>query len=523
VAVEAGREITMPVTVDGLTNGTTYTFIVTANNASGSSSNSIASNAVTPGTASSSVPSQPTNVQVTVLGSRTCSVNFVAPVSNGGSPISRYTVKATAVGGSAADTVTAAAYFAPVTVSGLVDGKVYTFTVTASNATGVGLASAPSAAITVCTVPSAPRAVTASSADAGAISITFQPPFSDGGAAITQYTVIARNIIQEVVSTINTSTTSVLFPNLPEGTSYTFTVTATNAAGASLESGASNTAMPDSTPGLPRNVIATVSAVGAVNLTFDRPLSGGGYPITSYNISWSSGNLTIKPDILSTTITALVIGQTYTFTVKAVNSKGIGPGSNSNQIVIANLPSPPQNVSATVVGPTVRIDFAPSASDGGSPLTQFGVVRAGFFDQVFISASSRSIVLDTIPSGQAFAYNVFAYNAAGSSSAATTNTVTITEPLPVPSAPIPLLPRYSRSLKQVVVEFLVPRSSGGSAISQYRLWYTSGSFTSQTITVPQVQPVTFFNPPEDAQIYVQAQNRQGWGDIGVAAAMQINA
>jgi hypothetical protein len=93
------------------------------------------------------VPGAPTNVSATG-GDGSASVSWTAP-SSGGSPITSYTV--TPYVGSTAQAATTVNGTPPVTnatVTGLTNGTVYTFTVTASNALGAGPTSAPSNSVT---------------------------------------------------------------------------------------------------------------------------------------------------------------------------------------------------------------------------------------------------------------------------------------------------------------------------------------------------------------------------------------
>jgi phosphatidylethanolamine-binding protein (PEBP) family uncharacterized protein len=83
------------------------------------------------------VPSAPTGVSATA-GDGSASMAFSAPASDGGATITGYTARCTL--GAAAVTASAAA--SPVVVSGLVNGSVYSCTVSASNTQGSGAASA---------------------------------------------------------------------------------------------------------------------------------------------------------------------------------------------------------------------------------------------------------------------------------------------------------------------------------------------------------------------------------------------
>ena len=122
--------------ITGLTNGTPYSFTVTAHNVIGAGAASAASNTVIPVT----VPDPPTAVTA-VASPESASVTFT-PGFDGGHAITSYTV--TSIPGG----ITASGASSPIVVAGLTDATAYTFTVTATSSVGTSLASAPSNSVT---------------------------------------------------------------------------------------------------------------------------------------------------------------------------------------------------------------------------------------------------------------------------------------------------------------------------------------------------------------------------------------
>lgn len=130
-----GTSASSPITVSGLTNGTAYTFTVTATNSVGAGSASAASNSVTPST----VPGTPT-IGTAVAGNASATVAFT-PGSTGGASVT-YTATSSPSG------LTGSGSASPVTVSGLTNGTGYTFTVVATNINGSSSASSASNSVT---------------------------------------------------------------------------------------------------------------------------------------------------------------------------------------------------------------------------------------------------------------------------------------------------------------------------------------------------------------------------------------
>lgn len=125
---------TSPITVTGLTNGSSYTFVVRGINSAGTGACSARSAVAIPST----VPNAPTIGTATGSGCTAAVVTFTGSTCNGGNTITGYTVTSTP--GSYTGTGTSS----PITVSGLNSNCSYTFKVKAQNANGFGPCSSAS-------------------------------------------------------------------------------------------------------------------------------------------------------------------------------------------------------------------------------------------------------------------------------------------------------------------------------------------------------------------------------------------
>ena len=280
---------------------------------------------------SATVPGVPTGVGATA-GNAQATVTFTAPASNGGSAITSYTVT------SSPGNISKTGKSCSITLTGLKNGTTYTFTVTATNKVGTGLASNPSNSVTPegPTVPGAPTVVSATAGNAQA-TVTFTAPASNGGSAITSYTVTSSpgNISKTGKSC------SITLTGLKNGTTYTFTVTATNKVGAGLASSPSNSVTPTgpTVPDAPTGVSASAGNAQAT-VTFTPPAWNGGSTITGYTVTSSPGGISKTGKSSPITVVGLANGTDYTFTVTAINKVGAGQ------------PSDPSN-DVTPVGPSV--------------------------------------------------------------------------------------------------------------------------------------------------------------------------
>jgi fibronectin type 3 domain-containing protein len=202
----------------------------------------------------------PTRVFATA-GDARATVTWVAPASNGGSPITSYTVSS-----SVADEPTCTWSSGPLTctITGLTNGVSYYFKVTAKNNSGSGPPSNPSNVVTPTGEPPPPTAVSATAGDQQA-TVTCSPPVSNGGAAITSYTATAS----PGGAHASAPSCPITVTGLSDGTTYTFTVTATSSLGTSGPSGPSNnvTLVDNQPPSAPSGLAGALSH-GALTLSW---------------------------------------------------------------------------------------------------------------------------------------------------------------------------------------------------------------------------------------------------------------
>jgi Fibronectin type III domain len=251
------------------------------------------------------------------------------PPSDGGSAITGYTVTSTPGG------LKAMATASPAVVTGLTNGVGYTFTVHATNSVGDGPESDASSQVTptaAATRPGAPTIVSATPGN-GQVTVSWTPPLSEGGSAITGYTVTSTPGGLKAMATASPAVVT----GLTNGISYTFTVHATNSVGDGPESEASGQVTPTSgetPPGAP-TIVSVTAGNAQVTVAWSRPTSDGGSAITRYTVTASPGGKQATVDAPSTevTVTGLTNGTPYTFKVHATNAVGDGPPSDASEAV----------------------------------------------------------------------------------------------------------------------------------------------------------------------------------------------
>ena len=407
--------------VTGLSNGTGYTFTVAAMNSVGFGSESTASSLITPAAA----PGAPTAV-IATAGNGQVSLAWTAPVSNGGAPITSYSVTPF-IGTSAQTPVGTGSNGTTYTLTGLTNGTAYTFRVAAINSVGTGSLSSASNAATPATVPDAPSTVVATAGNAQ-VSLAWTAPVGNGGSAITSYS-ITPFIGAGAQSAIPTGSAAVGYTvtGLSNGTAYTFTVSAINSIGTGTASSASNSATPATVPGAPTAVIATAGNA-QVSLTWTAPVSNGGSAIASYSVTPFVGTTAQTPVGTGSTgttytVTSLTNGTAYTFKVAATNSVGTGAlSSATNAATPATVPGAPSAVMATAGDAQVSLTWTAPAGNGGAAITSYSITPfIGTAAQAVIPTGSAAngFTVTGLSNGTPYTFTVAATNSTGTGSAST--------------------------------------------------------------------------------------------------------
>lgn len=411
----------------------------------------------------------------------------------------------------------------------------------------------------VMTVPDAPEKPVAST-EGNTATVTWEAP-GDGGSAITGYTVQLVGGEQLLVKEVPADVTEVVFEGVPAGT-YTATVTAVNAIGASPASPSSDeitisgSTDPEATaPEAPAAPAATADGT-AVTVEWTPPADGGS-AITGYRVELAGGETPVVRETAadSTTVTFGVLKPgTYTATVVAINAVGESDKSApSDEVTVAAVPDPgpevtvpeaPAAPTAEVNGSTVSVAWAAPA-DGGSPITGYTVTLIGTTSDPIvqqIDAVDTTASFVRVPDGR-YTATVAATNAKGVSETSSASAEIVVkadgdgtpgdEPgdqaTPVPDSELTDASRGGIDVPEAATpgQQITVKVGASHAGTQVRVWLHSTPTLLGTVTLDTAGNTVVTIPADaslgDHKIVVQALNGSliGWDAIKIDTADQI--
>jgi titin len=485
-----GTSTNLSTIVTGLNPGVTYLFRVKAVNAVGSSTTTATVTTTTP----VDVPTAPRTL-VATSGNGLVNLTWTAPAGNGGGAISDYEIDISTNDGltwtQLSDSVSTTASYS---VTGLNAGQTYRFRVRAVNSGGVSTNSNEASAV-VLDIPSAVQSLTVSATGIGQLSVSWSAPASNGGSAITDYVVEGSANGGANWLTVNdgvSTTTSAVLSGLSNGTTYQVRVRAKNAIG----EGINPTIASATTWNAPTNVVLT-TGVKQLGVTWSAPTQSGGNTITDYLVEFSSdagSTWTVFADgisgSLSATITGLADDTLYAVRVRAVNTAGNSPYSQTASETTAAVPAAPTNVQLTTGVKSLAVSWTAPAANG-SAITDYVVEYssdAGSTWNVFNDAVSDtpSANITGLADDTAYLVRVSAVNAVGTgatSASASGSTAA------VPGAPTNLM-LSAISFDEVSVTWSAPASNGGDPVNSYEVevstngdpWILAATVNGSTFT-----------------------------------------
>ena len=498
-----------PLSLSGLTNGTTYSIGLRAKNTFGTGPASSTSSG-TPRT----TPSAP---RLTSIGSATSGLEvFFDAGADGGSVITNYKY-ATSVDGTtysgynAFDPIDTTS---PVLIGGLSAGTYYVKLMAVSSA-GDGTESNALVGSTSSS-PGAPTLSTLTAGD-GAIDVNFTAG-SNGGSAITNY----KYQLSTDGTTYGTatalspadSTSPVTITGLTNGTRYHVKLIAVNALG---DSTASNvlSEVPASLPAAPTLTDATTA--GSDNITFTAGPTGGA-SISNYEYSLNDGATwtALSPTDATSPLTIPIVSTSAAqrVQIRAVNSVGSGPSSNA--LVPRSTPAAPTIASITEGDGYLDVDFT-EGSNGGGVVTNIEYSVDGGTNWITpISADAISpIRISGLTNGVTYSVAIRAVNSLGSG-AASSSTSASSKGSPL----APTLTSITPSDGTLTVSF-TGASANGSPITNYQYSTDGGSswVTPSPAVVASPLVITGLTNGTAYSVQIRAVNAVGIGRASETTAV----
>ncbi|MFG3702482.1 fibronectin type III domain-containing protein [Micromonospora sp. NPDC047620] len=271
-------------------------------------------------------------------------------------------------------------------------------------------------------------------------------------------------------------------------------------------------------PGAPRSV--TAAAGNAQARVSWRPAPTNGAEITRYVVEGAGQRVQVGANQRAVEIKGLTNGETYRFSVHAVNAKGDGPARTSNPVTpTAAVPDPPASVTAQERPDGTVLVRWPAANGQGNTIAKY-VVTATSAGTNAPAGESRKTEL-VVPAGELeygtqYAFTVVAVNDRGAGSAASPVSNTVV-PYAAPDRPADLRATTVADRPGTVAVQWSPAGANGRPVTKY-LVDVGGRTSEVTDTRATVDGL---GNGQNVTVKVRAVNEAGPGPEATATARTV--
>ena len=422
----------------------------------------------------------------------------------------------------------------------LIVGDTYWYTLRAINPSGNGEWSETSSAVINPDLPSAPRRFVGDAQSTGVVLSWLAPADTGLGGDITGYNIWRwyNDVWTEIV--VDTGNTNLVYTDtatLVLGKTYWYTIRATNGSGNGEWAETTGAVINPSLPSAPRRLVGDAQSSGVV-LAWLAPVDEGlGGDITGYNIWRWHANVwteivadTSNTDTEYTDTTNLTVGDTYWYTLRAINAEGGGEWAETTGVVInPSLPSAPRRLIVSEGTTGIVLNWLVPIDTGlGGVITGYNIWRwdevGGWLEIVDDTASTALTYIDTSTLDEGWHhYAVRAINASGEGEWSETSGVTTATNVPGPPQSLFAIDTASG----IELSWTAPADDGGTPITGYRIWRSDGvdwtELVADTGSVDTIYVDTMVKSIGDGIYFyrVQALTINGIGDFSAVASIQI--
>jgi len=257
------------------------------------------------------------------------------------------------------------------------------------------------------------------------------------------------------------------------------------------------------------------ATAGQATITWTAP-SFNGSPAVGYILTHNGGGRVELGLVNNHVWTGLTNGQTYTFSVTAINEIGESDPSSPSLAVTPDLkPEPPSAPLVTFLDGALQVTWNAPTPNGGSPVLDYELSIEGSQSGVVTVGLGASHTWTGLTNGEQYQFRVRARNAAGLGNPS---------PASAPENPErpPAAPQIGTTVRgdtALQVNWTRPSNDGGGEIEEYRIVMDGNASLNNTVAGANTNTYNWSSLTNGTTrtFQVQARNRAGWGPLSASS------